>query len=129
MIFRSKRSYSYSGIRSIERTLKQRQRRRQREHYLKMQFRVSVIISQLFRVITLSKGVLSILELNWNQRFREKKKKLKICGQVLTSSTQEQNRLFFVVERTRRGVKCTEMKNARAMPAKLLFFIVKYGNL
>ena len=68
-----------------------------------------------------SKGVLSILELNWNQRFREKKEKLKICGQVLTSSTQEQNRLFHVAERTRTGVKCTKMKNARAQPAKLVF--------
>ena len=64
-----------------------------------------------------------------NQRFREQKKKLKFCGQVLTSSTSGQNRLFHVVERTRTGVKCTKMKNARAKPAKLLFFIVKYGNL
>ena len=87
------------------------------------------MISQLFQVIILSKGVLSILELNWNLRFREKKKNLKICGQVLTSSTQVENRLFHVVERTRTGVKCTKMKNARAKPAKLLFFIVKYENL
>ena len=46
------------------------------------------MISQLFQAIMLAKCVLSILELNWNQRFRDTKAKLKIYRQVLTSSTE-----------------------------------------
>ena len=42
--------------------------------------------------------------------------------------TQLQNRLFHVVERTRKFKKCQKMKNARAKRAKILFFIVKYAN-
>ena len=45
---------------------------------------------------------------------------------MLTSSTQLQNRLFHVVERTRTSTKCQKMKSARAKRAKILFFIVKY---
>ena len=77
----------------------------------------------------LEKFVLTILELNWNQRLRHKKTKLNIFDHVLTSSTQPQNSLFHVVERTRTSSKCQKMKNARAKRAKLLFFIVKYANL
>ena len=73
----------------------------------------------------LAKCVLTILGLNWNQRFKEKKTKLKICRQVPTSSTQLLNMLFHVVERTRTAVKYTKMKNARAQRAKLLFFTFK----
>ena len=72
----------------------------------------------------LEKCVLTILELNWN--LEHKKKKLNICHHVLTSSTQVQNRLFHVVERTRISSKCQKMKSARV---KILFFIVKYANL
>ena len=50
------------------RELKQTRRRRKRERHLKMWFRVSAIIFQLFKVILLEKCVLTILELNWNQR-------------------------------------------------------------
>ena len=75
------------------------------------------------------KCVLTILELNWNQRLGHKKTKLKICHHRLTSSTQLQNRSFDVVERTRTSSKCQKLKNARAKRAKLLFFIVKYANL
>ena len=87
------------------------------------------LISQLFHIIMLAKCVLSTMELNWNQRFTDKNTKLKICRQVLTSSTQQQNSSFYVVERTRTVLKCTKMKDARAKRAKLLFFIVKYENL
>ena len=90
---------------------------------------VSAITCQLFKVITLAKCVLTILELNWNQRFRGKKTKLNIYHHTLTSSTQLQNRSFHVVERTRTSAKCPKMKYARAKRAKLLFFIVKYANL
>ena len=99
-------------------------RRRQREHNLKVS-----IISRLFQVISLAKCVLPILELNWNQRFRDKKAKLNICHHMLTSSTQLQNRSFHVVERTRTSSKCQKMKNARVVHAEILFFIVKYANL
>ena len=72
---------------------------------------------------------MTILELNWNQRFRGKRTKLNNCHHMLTSSTQLQNKSFHVVERTRTSTKCQKMKNARAKRAKLLFFIVKYANL
>ena len=74
-------------------------------------------------------NVLTIQELNWNQRFRDKKTKLNICHHVLTSSSQLQNRSFHVVERTRTSEECAKMKTARAKRAKLLFFVVKYANL
>ena len=73
--------------------------------------------------------VLTILELNWNQRLGLKKTKWNICDHLLTSSTQLQNRSFHVVERTRTSSKRQKMKNARAKRAKILFFIVKYANL
>ena len=51
------------------------------------------------------------------------------CYHMFTSSTQLQNRSFHIVKRTKRSVKCPNMKNARAKRAELLFFIVKYANL
>ena len=77
----------------------------------------------------LEKCVLTILELNWNQRLGHNKTKLNICHHMLTSSTQLQNRSFHVVERTRTSSKCQKIKNARAKRAKILFLIVKYANL
>ena len=77
----------------------------------------------------LEKFVLTILELNWNQRLGQKKTELNICHHMLTSSTQLQNRSFHVIERTRTSTKCQKMKNGRAKCEKILFFIVKYGNL
>ena len=44
----------------------------------------------------LEKCVLTILELNWNQRFGHKKTKLNICYHMLTSSMQPQNMSFHV---------------------------------
>ena len=77
----------------------------------------------------LEKCVVTIMELNWNQRLGNKKTKLNICHHMLTSSTQQQNWSFHVVERTRTSSKCQKMKNARAKRAKILFFFVKYANL
>ena len=77
----------------------------------------------------LEKCVLTILELNWNQRLGHRKTKLTICHHMLMSSTQLQNRSFHVVERTRTSTKCQKMKNARAKRAKILFFIVNYANV
>ena len=77
----------------------------------------------------LGKCVLTILELNWNQRLGHKMTKLNICHHMLKSSTQLQNWSFHVVERTRTSSKCQKMKNAGAKRAKILFFIVKYANL
>ena len=77
----------------------------------------------------LEKCVLTIQELNWNQRLGHEKTKLNICHHMLTSSTQLLNRSFHVVERTRSSSKCQKMKYARAKRAKILFFIVKYANL
>ena len=70
----------------------------------------------------LEKCVLTVLELNWNQRLGHKKTKLNICQHILTSSTQLQNRSFHVVERTRTSSKCQKMKNARAKRAKNTVF-------
>ena len=88
-----------------------------------MEILVSVIISQLFKIITLAKCFLTILELNWNQRLRNKTK-LNICHHMLPWSTQLQNRSFLVVEGTRRSAKYEKMKNARAKRAKMLFLVV-----
>ena len=77
----------------------------------------------------LEKSVLTILELNWNQRLGHEKTKLNICHLMFTSSIPLQNWSFHVVERTRKSTKCQKMKNARAKRAKMLFFIVKYANL
>ena len=70
----------------------------------------------------LKKCVLTVLELNWNQRLGHKKTKLNICYDMLTSSTQLQNRSYHVLERTRTRTtsKCQNMKNARAKRAKIL---------
>ena len=65
----------------------------------------------------LEKCLLTILELNWNQRLGHKKAKLNICHHMLTSSTQLQNSSSHVVERTRTSTKCQNMKNARAKRA------------
>ena len=115
--------------RGCSRELKQTRRRRKRERHLKMSLRVSATIFQLFKLLMLEKCVLTILELNWNQRLGHKKTKFNICHHMLTSSTHLQNRSFHVVERTRTSTKCQKMKNARAKRAKILFFIVKYADL
>ena len=98
------------------RELKQTRRRRKRERCLKLKCRprVSAIIFQLFKLLRLEKCVLTILELNWNQRLGHKQTKLNICHHMLTSSTQLQNKSFHVVERTRTSAKCPKMKNALA---------------
>ena len=69
----------------------------------------------------LAKCVLTILELNWNQRLGHKKTKLDICHHMLTSYTQLQNRSFHVVARTRTSSKCQKIKNERAKRAKYCF--------
>ena len=76
----------------------------------------------------IEKCVLTILELNWNQRLGHKKTKLNICHHMLTSSTQLQNKSFHALERTRTSSKCQKMENARAKRAKVLLFIIKYAN-
>ena len=124
-----KNSQTEARRKTCNRELTQRQRRRQRELHLKMKVRVSVIVPQFFLVIILEKCDLTILELNRNQRLRDKKTKLTICHHMLTSSTQLQNTSFHLVERTRTSAKYIKMKNSRAKHAKQLFFIVKYANL
>ena len=71
-----------------------------------MKLCVSAVIFQLFKIIRLENYVLTILELNWNQRLGHKKTKLNICHHMPTSSTQLQNWSFHVVERTRTSTKC-----------------------
>ena len=102
-------------------SFKQTRRLRKRERHLKMCPCVSAIIFQLFKLIMPEKCVLTILELNWNERLGHKRTKLNICYHMLTSSTQLKNKSFHVVERTRTSTKCQKIKNARAKRAKILF--------
>ena len=113
-------------IRELKQTRSRRQARTSSEN-VTSQF--AIIFLNHPKAIVLAKCVPTLLELNWNKRFRDKQTKLNICHHMLTSSTQLQNRSFHVVERTRTSAKCPKMKNARAKPAKLLFFVVKYANL
>ena len=132
LIFNRKINYKFlpaGQLQHIIREFKQTRRRRQQERHMKMYFRISSIISELFKVITLAKCVQTIPKLNWNQRFRGKETKLNICHHMLTSSGRLQNRSFHVVERSRTSAKCPKMKNARAKRATVLFFIVKYAKL
>ena len=73
----------------------------------------------------LAKCVLSILELHWNQQFRDKRTKLKICCQVLTLSKQWQNRSFHIIKMMKTAMKFMKMKNACAKRAKPLFSLLK----
>ena len=114
----------------LYRELKQGWHRWQWEHHLKIQLRVSALISQLlFPVIVCAKCNLNIMALNCNQHSRDRKTNLNICHHMLMSSKQLQKRSFHVMERTRTSGKCTKMNNAHIKRAKLLFFIVKYANL
>ena len=106
---------------SVIRELKQTRRSRKRKRHLKIQLRVFAIIFQLFKVILLEKCILTILEVNCNQRLGK--------NLTSTSSTQLQNRSLHVVERTRTSSKCQKMKYARAKRAKILFFVVRYAHL
>ena len=54
---------------------------------------------------------------------------MKICCQVLMSSTQLHHSSFHVEKEPERQRNVQKMKNARAKRAKLLFFFVKYANL
>ena len=73
----------------------------------------------------LEKCVLTVVQLNWNQRLGHKRTKLNSCHHIFASSTQLQNRSFHVVERMRTFSKCQKMKTARAKRAKIRSFIVK----
>ena len=72
----------------------------------------------------LAKCILTILELNWYQLFGDDEEKIKINRQVLTSSTNLQNRSLHVVDRTTTVAKCIKMEKARTKRAKLLFFLM-----
>ena len=71
----------------------------------------------------LEKCVLTIRELNWNQRLGHKKTNLNICHHVLTLSTHLKKLLIHVVERTRTSTKCQKLKYARVKRAKILFLL------
>ena len=75
----------------------------------------------------LEKCVLSILELNRNQRL-EHKTKLNVGHHTLTLSTQLQNRSFHVVERTRTS-KMSKNEKCTCKVCKNTVFIVKCANL
>ena len=78
----------------------------------------NVVFLQSFLNYSKSLCLQKILELNWNQRFRDKKTKLNPCHHMLMSYSQLENRAFHVVERTRTSAKCQKM-----------FFIIKHANL
>ena len=104
--------------------LEQGQGRRERQRLSHFSNHFSTILSH-----NAPKYILTILELNWYQLFGDGgRKKIKINRQVLTSSTNLQNRSLLVVDRTRTATKCTKMKKARAKHAKVLLCNVKYAN-
>jgi len=62
------------------------------------------------------------MESNWYERFgNEKSLKMKVCGQVLTSSTQLQNKLFHFVQSAKKAAKCIKVNIVLAKRGKLLF--------
>ena len=71
--------------------------------------------------ITLGKSVLTIRELNWNQRFRDKKTKLNICHHMVTSSTQLQNSSFHVAEERER-LRYVKNENCTCKACKTIVF-------
>ena len=74
---------------------KQTWRRGRRERHVKCDSQdLFKINHQLLKVITLTKCVLTILKLNWSQRFTGKKTKLSICHHTPTLSTKLQNGSF-----------------------------------
>ena len=94
-----------------------------------MLFRVSVIVSQLFQVITFAKCVTSIMALNWYQRFKDKT----TVGENLWSSAHvvhtTAKQVICRLRMDENGYEMYRKENSRAKRAKLLFFIVKYSNL
>ena len=74
-------------------------------------------------VITLAKCVLTIQELMWNQRFRDKRTKFKISHHMLASSTQLQNRSFHVVHGKNEDVcKMSQMKKCTCNSVQTSYF-------
>lgn len=76
----------------------------------------------------LSKCVFTILEFNWDQRFRGKKIILNICQHMLTSITTAEQ----VISRCGKNENIYEMskdEKRTTKPAKLMFLMVKYANL
>ena len=72
----------------------------------------------------LANFVLRILELNCSQSRRHKKTNMKICFQVLSSSTQRQNWSFHAVERTRTTANVKRWKmHVQSVHKCPLFFI------
>ena len=76
------------------------------------------IISQLFKVISLAKCVLTILEIKLEPALQNR------TFVIIWSRRpyNRENRSFHIVERTRSLRCCAKMKNARAKRAKLYIF-------
>ena len=85
--------------------------------------KISFKVSRLDSLWKRDWGELGNGQLNFDERFGDKKKKFETCGQVVLSSWQLQSGSFYVMERTRKAVKYAEMKNARAKRAKLFVFL------
>ena len=85
--------------------------KRERESRLKIQLRVSANNPRL----EIKDLAVTTLELNWYDRFGDRKEKLKVFRQELMSSTQLQNRSFHVrlVDRTRTAAKLSNFKNVQ----------------
>ena len=100
-----------------------------------MLIRVSEIISQLTSHYAGKPWcVLSIMELNWNQRFRDRmSRKLENLSSPLFVDTTATLRSFHVVER-KRAMKCTKINKKRQAHVQRVqnfvpFVNVKYANL
>ena len=79
--------------------------------FLRREMTCFAVISELFKVITVAKCVLTIQELNWNQRFRDKKIKLNIpssCAHVVLTTAKQ------VISRRRKNENvCGMSKNEK----------------
>ena len=115
------------------RELNQTRRQRKREPYLKTILGGCPIISQLFKVITLANCVLTILELNWNQRFRGKRTKLSSYAHVVHTTAKQ------VISRRGKNEKVCEMSKNEKCTCKAckackackttIFLLKKFENL
>ena len=106
---------------------KQIRRGRQRERHLKMQLRVSAVISQLFKVkLFLHSNYPRIKLQPALLRLEDKIEHLSSYAHVVHTTVKQ------VISRRGKSENVCEMyknENTRAKRAELLFFIVKYANL
>ena len=82
----------------------------------------NVIISQLFKVITLAKCVLTIRELNWNQRFTDKRTKFNIFVIIWSRSPHNCKTGHFTSQKERERLRNVKNENCTCKACKTIVF-------